>query len=332
MAELFRLCGYRDAELRDVVGAGHARLLTLVSTRRFDPVLSDVAAARAYCAIAITEPEVGSDLRALATTARPQGGGYVLDGVKQYISRLEECTHLILFARTARPAAEPSNTVFLVPRDTTGLKIERMRPAGLDSVSWGRVHFSGTWIPANARVGGEGQGFSLFRRHFSYWRTMMAAVAIGSAQAAIDQAAARMRDRHAFGGPIGRFSHLQQALARWIAQLRMAWLLLEDVAAMLDARIWPIVDAAMLKAETMEIAIGAVEWAMTVFGAAGYDDETGLAKRHRDLLGLRIADGTTDVLRSQVARARLGEHLYEMALQRPGDGTPASERQTRKFW
>ena len=88
----------------------------------------------------------------------------------------------------------------------------------------------------------------------------------------------------------------------------------------------------MLKAEALEAAIGATEWATMVFGGAGYDAATGLEKRHRDLLGLRIADGTTDVLRSQVARAFLGERLYEMSLNRSPIGGRGGDAQSRRFW
>src|ERR1700733_11944591 len=238
MALLFRLCGCCDAELRDLVGAGHARLLTLAPTRRFDSVLSAVARGAAYCAVAITEPEVGSDLRSLATIARPMGGGYVLDGTKQYISRISECTHFILFAAVERATKDPVITAFLIPRDAAGLETQSMQPSGLGAVSWGRVFLRQVNVPLASRIGGEGQGHSLFRAHFCYWRTMMAALAIGSAQAAIDQTALWMKRRHAFGGPIGRFSHLQQAMALWIARLRMAWLLVENVADQIDAHVW----------------------------------------------------------------------------------------------
>jgi alkylation response protein AidB-like acyl-CoA dehydrogenase len=141
-----------------------------------------------------------------------------------------------------------------------------------------------------------------------------------------------MKERHAFGAPIGRFSHLQQSLAHWIARLRMSWLLVESVTSDLDGRAWPVVDAAMLKAEALEVAIGATEWATTVFGAAGYDRATGLEKRHRDLLGLRIADGTTDVLRSQVARAFLGERLYELSLYQSSTDKSSADTRSRHFW
>jgi alkylation response protein AidB-like acyl-CoA dehydrogenase len=332
MARLFSACGRYDAEYRDVIGAGHGRFLSLVSSQRFDPLLRSLAAGKSFCAIAITEPDFGSDVQGIATTAVAVEGGYRLDGIKQYISRIDECTHFIVFAGIVRDAPQKAITAFVVPRDAPGLALEPMSPAGLSSVTWGRLMLDGVTVPMAARVGGEGQALSLFVQHFTYWRTMMAALAIGSAQAAIETAASRMKTRHVFGGPIGRFSHLQQALAEWIGRLRMAWLLVEDVAKQIDQRRRPAADAAMLKAEAIEVAARATEWSMSVFGAAGYHVEEGLEKRYRDLIGLRIADGTTDVLRGQVARAFLGERLYELSLGRPTQNKKLDDMASRAFW
>ena len=332
MALLYRYCGRHDAELRDALGAGHARLLSLVPTRRFDTLLRDVARSASYCAIAITEPDAGSDIQGLSTIATPINSGYVLNGIKQHISRISECSHFIVFASVQRERIKPLITAFLIGRDAVGLTTETMSPSGLSSVSWGNVYLRQVAVPLSSRIGGEGQAISLFVRHFSYWRTLMAALAIGSAQAAIDQTAVWMKTRHAFGGPIGRFSHLQQALAQWVARLRMTWLLLENVAGQIDSRRSAVVDAAMLKAEATEVALGAVEWSMTALGAAGYNKSVGLEKRYRDLAGLRIADGTTDVLRGQVARAFLGERLYELSLNRSANAANINDTPSRVFW
>ena len=332
MSRLFRECGRRDVEYRDLIGAGHARLIVMAGTRRFDPFLRSVASGEAFAAIAITEPEAGSDLHALSTVATPRGNEYRLTGSKQYISRIQESTHFVVVATTSREGSLPRITAFLVPRTTPGLSVESMSSMGMATVSWGKVHLDNVTVPSSSRIGGEGQGLSLFMRHFSYWRTMMAAIAIGSGEAAIDQAAARMRTRDAFGGPIGRFTHLQQALAQHVARLRMAWLLIEQVAGEGETRRWPVYDAAMAKAEAVEIALDATQWAMTVFGAEGYHSELGLEKRYRDLAGLRIADGTTDVLRGQVARAFLGERLYQLSLNRPPCEGFERDHQRRRFW
>ncbi len=88
----------------------------------------------------------------------------------------------------------------------------------------------------------------------------------------------------------------------------------------------------MAKAEALEVAIAAIEWSMTVFGAASYVADAGLEKRYRDMRGLRIADGTTDVLRGLVARAFLGDRLYELSLNRNTDVTCFSDKPSQAFW
>lgn len=144
----------------------------------------------------------------------------------------------------------------------------------------------------------------------------MAAAAIGAAQMALDRCKERLQNRQAFDGPIGRFTHLQQEYARHAARLYMAWLLVQSTALRLDKQAYCYIDAAMAKAESVEVAIAAVQWAMSIHGAEGYCVSTGLEKILRDLLGLRIADGTPDVLRGQVARGLLGETLYSHSLGR----------------
>jgi alkylation response protein AidB-like acyl-CoA dehydrogenase len=332
MADLFRRCGQIDVELRDVVGGGHARLLMLDGSRRFDLLLRAVANSGAYCGVAITEDEVGSDLHALRTEAVANQSGYTINGMKRHVSRIEEATHFIVFATVRRSPDAKLITAFVVPRDAPGVSIERATPLGMSGVSWGRIYLRGVEVARRDRVGGEGQAIRLFVHHFSYWRIMMAATAIGGAQAAIDRAIERLKSRDAFGGPIGRFTHLQQALAEHVARLRMAWLLIENVAIEFDKRRWPIFDAAMVKAEALEIALAATDWAMRVMAASGYETPNPIEKTYRDLLGLRIADGTTDVLRGQVARAILGEHLYELALGRTEAGTYGGEDARRSFW
>lgn len=337
MAETFRLLGRVDMELRDLLGAGHARFLTLANTRKFDSVLSEVARGKLYCGIAITEPGVGSDLSGLQTTATLDGlGNYVLNGTKQFVSRITEASHFIVLAATKVAKQESRISAFLLPKDTANLTIEVMAPSGLERVSWGKITLREALIPAAARIGGEGRAIALFQQHFSYWRTMMAAAAVGCAEAALDSTVELLQNRHSFGGPIGRFTHLQLGLAKNVAQLRMAWLLVEDVARMMDAkgmnrRPWPVYDAAMVKAEAVEIAIAATEWSMNALGGASYNVAEDVNKRYRDLLGMRFADGTTDVLRGQVARSVLGERLYELSLNRK-TGEKLSDDAHRRYW
>ena len=159
----------------------------------------------------------------------------------------------------------------------------------------------------------------------------MAAAAIGSAQEAIDQTVLWLQRRMAFGGHVGRFTHLQQELARHTARLHMGWLLVSETARRLDERLPASADAAMAKAEATEVALAAADWAMRVHGARGHTADFDLQHRVRDLMALRIADGTTDVLRGQVARSVTGDDLYDESL---GRQAPLQRRvvQRRRYW
>jgi alkylation response protein AidB-like acyl-CoA dehydrogenase len=316
MAEIFSVCGALNLNLRDVPGGGHGKLLLHVKSRQFDTLLKRLADGNEFIGIAITEESGGSDLHSLRTKAVPVSNGYIITGEKMYVARLKESSYFIVFAFIQRNSSDPKLTTFLVPTDCPGISYEAIDTMGFHGISWGKLIFRDVFVPNGMRIGGEGEGFSLFAKHFSYWRTTMAAAAIGCAKDAVRQAILRLKERNAFGGPIGRFTHLQQELAYHHAQLEMAWLLALQNMIKIDKKETSLFDASMVKAEALEIAISAVTWTMKVYAAKGYSTAIDLEQRLRDLMGLRIADGVTDVLRGQVARKLLGENIYEMSLSR----------------
>ncbi|MBS0350718.1 MAG: acyl-CoA/acyl-ACP dehydrogenase [Proteobacteria bacterium] len=318
MAEVFAMCGIIDLNLRDVPGGGHGKLLLHIRSRKFDEILTRLSNSDEFIGIAITEEKGGSDLHGLSTRAIPVRDGYIIQGEKMHVARLQESTYFVVFAVVQRNFEGQKLTAFLVPVNTSGIHHENLDTMGFHGVSWGKLIFQNVFIPSHMRIGGEGEGFSLFAKHFSYWRCAMAAAAIGCAEGAINQTITWLKERHAFGGPIGRFTHLQQELAYHYSQLKMAWLLVLDAMKNMDNKQSSLINASMAKAETLEIAISAVNWSMRVHAAKAYSTALDLEKRLRDLLGLRIADGVTDVLRGQVARNLLGEDIYEMSLNRQG--------------
>lgn len=328
MMEIFRFFGALSLDLRDVPGLGHGRILSVVKGHSFHEALHSIASGRSFSAVCITEACAGSDLHALQTTATRERDGYKLEGSKQFVSRLRQANLYIVFANV--PDLARGLSVFLVPAGAKGVVIRDIPSLGLHGCSWGALELNEVFVPKCHRVGGEGQGFSLFATHFSFWRCCVAATAIGAAQTALDHVKERLQTRHAFDGPIGRFTHLQQAYAQHAAHLHMAWLLVQSVAQRLDRHLYSYVDAAMVKAESVEAAIAAVQWAMLVHGAQGYVADNGLGKVLSDLLGLRIADGTCDVLRGQVARGLLGESLYSQSLGRYAG--PQSMIRERQLW
>jgi len=235
MADIFACCGRISLNLRDVPGGGHSRLLLGTRQHKYDNILQNVATAKEFLAIAITEESSGSDMHDIKTFALPVSGGYQISGRKLYIARLSQASRVIIFTKVVRREIEAGLTAFVLPIDLPGLICEEINGVGLEGVSFGGLRLEDAFVPTSMRVGGEGQGFSLFTKHFAYWRTAMAAAAIGCARGAIDQAINWLRSRQAFGGPIGRFTHLQQQLAEHVARLHMVWLLIISVMERIDA-------------------------------------------------------------------------------------------------
>ena len=325
MMSVFREFGRLSLDLRDVPGLGHGRMLSAPSYGdRFASTLLKIASAESFVAVCITEEGGGTDLRALKTTATRTSDGYQISGEKCFVARLRQADLFIIFARATQE--QQKLTAFLVDAQAPGLAIRDVASLGLHGVSWGALSLDRVFVPHARRIGEDGQASALFSEHFAYWRCAMAAAATGAAQAAMDKTKQRLHSRTVFSAPIGRFSHLQQEYAIHAARLHMAWLLILNAATRIDSKEDCYLDSAMAKAETLEICLDAVLWSMQVHGAYGYSSAAGLEKILRDLLGLRTADGTTDVLRSQVARGLLSEDLYAQQLGRSFTRTATSER------
>ena len=147
---------------------------------------------------------------------------------------------------------------------------------------------------------------------------MQAAAAIGTGEHALEQMAERLKSREAFGAPIGRFTHLQQPLGQHTTELRMAFALAREAAVLIDQDKYHEARELIcgLKAEGVEVALRATDAAVRAFGGEGYSTRVDLGDRLRDLMGLRIADGTTDVMRMDVVRHRYGEVFWEMAVEK----------------
>lgn len=300
MAKIFELFGSIDLELRDVPGIGHARMLQTCNSQFSRQLLDSVARNEAFVGIAITEEGAGSDIRGMQTRAVSSGNGYRLNGTKLYNARIKHASYFIVFARLEDAGPGSALAAFAVPTDKcTVFGISAM---GHRNFSWGGLQLDDVAVPREARLLPNRPAEDLLKIHFSYWRIMMAAAAIGCAKTALDTALSRLSQRKAFGKIIGEMTHLQTELAIHIASVQSAALLCHWVADRHDRLGKDDALSALVKAECVERAVAAVDWTMKVHGAKGYSEEMDLEKRYRDLLGLRIADGATDVLRCSAAR------------------------------
>jgi alkylation response protein AidB-like acyl-CoA dehydrogenase len=316
MIEVFRHAGSFNLNFRDVVGGGHVRALCKFRTPEIEKIIQQVASGKGYVAIAITEPEAGTDIPAIKSKSEKVEGGYRLTGVKRFNARLEQATHVIIFTN-GTSGEHGKLSVFVLPINTPGLTIEHLSAHGLTGNSFGGLRFENLFVPESHLVGKDGDGLRVFFEHFLYWRLMQATAAIGTGENALQQMADRIKNRQAFGGPIGRFTHLQQPIGQYVTELEMAYALAEKAAAVIDNGDYHGARAAIcgLKAEGVEIALCAVDAATRAFGGEGYSHLVDLGDRLRDLNGLRIADGTTDVMRMDVVRQKYGEEFWKMAIE-----------------
>jgi alkylation response protein AidB-like acyl-CoA dehydrogenase len=286
MIDVFRHAGRHNLNFRDIVGGGHVRPLLKSTNPDVLQIVRKVAEGKAYIAIAITEPGAGSDVAAIKSTARKVEGGYRLSGTKRFNARLGQATHVILFTQgTTRVSGKLS--VFVLPIDTPGLKVEQLKAHGLTGNSYGGLSFEDVFVPEGRLIGKDGEGLSVFFEHFLYWRLMQSAAAIGTGEDALDQMAERIKTREAFGGPIGRFTHLQQPIGQHKIELLMAYALAREAAELLDKGQYdearPLING--LKAEGVEVALKAVDAATRAFGGEGYSNLVDLGDRLRDLYG-----------------------------------------------
>ncbi len=315
MLEVFRHAGKHNLNLRDVVGAAHGRPLAKSNSAYAKRVLNDIVAGNAYVAVAITEPEAGSDMRAMESRATKVGDGFSLSGQKLWNARLRQATHVVLYtlASSGKPGAR---TAFLLPIDHPGLQIVDEYAHGLTGNSFGGLKFNDMFVAPEYVLGEDGDGGIIFNEHFIYWRLMQSAAAIGCGEAALEQMAKRIQERHAYGGPIGRFTHLQQPLGENTTKLQMAMALARKAAELIDQGKYDVASPLVngIKAEGVEIALAASDAAMRAHGALGYSRQVDLGDRVRDLMGLRIADGTTDVMRMEVVRSSYGSNLWTIAV------------------
>lgn len=320
MLEIFRHAGRYNLNLRDVVGGAHGRPAINLESEFAKAAIQDLIGGRAYFAVAITEEGAGTHTKNIQSRAIRDGVGFRLTGSKLWNARLRQATHVVLYVQAANGRLG-KQTAFLLPINHPGLEIVDRYAHGLTGNSFGGLNFDQMYVGPEHLIGEDGDGGELFEEHFLYWRLMQSAAAIGCGERALEVMSERIRDREAFGGPIGRFTHLQQPIGEQLTKLRMALALSREAARYFDQGNYdaaePLVNG--IKAEGVEFALEACDAAMRAHGALGYSREVDLGDRVRDLMGLRIADGTTDVMRMTVVRDTFGHDLWQMAIENGGD-------------
>ena len=259
--------------------------------------LPAVQAGRAMASFAMTEPEAGSDIAALATTARHDGGGadYILRGTKTLISNAGIADFYTVFASTDASLGAKGISCFVVPAETPGLRF--VGPQVLSAPHpLGEITFTDCRVPAAYRLGEEGEGYRLGLATLDRLRATVAAAACGMAARALEEALAHALSRRQFGKPLAEFQLVQQKLAGMAIDLTAARLLVYRAAWESDrgaARV--TLEAAMAKAFATEAAQRIVDAGVQVLGGRGLLASHPLDRLYRSVRALRIYEGTTEI-------------------------------------
>ncbi|MBP3036211.1 acyl-CoA dehydrogenase family protein [Arthrobacter sp. zg-ZUI100] len=267
---------------------------------RWVPELASMTALGSYC---LTEPGAGSDAAALTTKAERDGGEYVLNGVKQFISGAGASKYYIVMARTSGTGAR-GISAFVVPADTPGLSFgPAERKMGWNAQPTGQVIFTDLRIPAGNLLGAEGDGFGIAMKGLNGGRINMGACSLGGAQSALDKTVAHLKQRTAFGKPLIEQTSLLFRLADMEMDLQTARTMLWRAAQALDRGAPDVVKlCAIAKRVATDNAFRVANEALQLHGGYGYLSEYGLEKIVRDLRVHQILEGSNEIMQLIVGR------------------------------
>ena len=255
-------------------------------------------------AVAVTEPDAGSDVKGIRTFARRDGDGYVIDGAKMFITNGVHADLYFVAAKTDRDAAPSrSITMFMVEKGTPGFTVSRtLDKHGWRSSDTAELHFDGCRIPAGNRLGDEGKGFYAIMENFQNERTTIGAVAMGECQAAIELTLDYVRTRKAFGAPLWQRETIRQRLAMLAAKVEAgrqfvyhaAWLAAQGVEATKEV--------SMVKAYCGELVNEVMYNCVQFHGGMGFMRESTIERMSRDARVQNIGGGATEVMLEEVAK------------------------------
>lgn len=268
-------------------------------------VLPKVASGAWLAAFALSEADAGSDVAAMACTARADGDAYFLDGEKTWISNGGIADVYTVFARTGEAPGTRGVSAFVVFPDDPGFSIVRR----IDVIAphpLATIRFEAMRIPASRRLGAPGEGFKIAMRTLDIFRASVAAAALGFARRALDEAVAHARGRKMFGATLADLQMTQATLGETATAIDAAALLTYRAAWQRDVQGRPTTrEAAMAKMAATETAQKAIDAAVQLFGARGVATGEVVERLYREIRALRIYEGATEVQRLIIARELL---------------------------
>jgi len=286
------------------VGIGSQGLVMFGTEAQKQKWLPGVASGEVVTSFALTEPEAGSDSGAVRTRAERDGDHYVLNGSKRYITNAARASLFTVMART-NPEAKGGAGVsaFLVPSDLPGVSVGKAeKKMGQQGAHIHDVNFDNVRVPAENRLGEEGQGFRVAMQVLDRGRLHISSVCVGVAERLIEESVRYAAERKQFGQPIANFQMIQAMLADCRVETNAARAMVLEAARKRDRGEDVVMDAAAAKLFASEMVGRVADRAVQIFGGSGYVADHGIERFYRDVRIFRLYEGTSEIQRIIIAR------------------------------
>jgi acyl-CoA dehydrogenase len=301
---LARASGLADFALA-MQGLGSAPVSLFGNPEQKQALLPGVGRGELIAAFALSEPDAGSDVAAMSTTARRDGDGWVLDGVKTWISNGGIADRYVVFARTGEAPGAKGISAFLVDAATPGLDASERIPV-IAPHPLATVRFSNCRVGADRLIGKPGQGFAIAMGTLDLFRTTVGAAGLGLARRALDEATARVLGRRMFGQTLADFQLTQAKLGEMATSIDASALLVYRSAWTRDVLGTRVTrEASMAKYYATEAAQQVIDAAVQLHGGLGVVHGVTVERLYREVRALRIYEGATEVLQLIIG----GKHL-----------------------
>lgn len=289
------------------VGLNSLSLLRYGSEEQKQGYLVPQARGERLACFALTEPEAGSDVAAMRTTATRDGDVYRLNGQKAWISYATVADHALVFAKTDSSAGHRGISAFLVETSTPGVSsVETEHKLGVWAGATGELFFEDAEVPAANRIGEDGQGFEIAMNSLDQGRFTVAAGAVGVIRACLERSVAYARERETFGRAIGRNQFVQDMISEMVLGYETSKLLVLQAAWCKDQGLRNTRETSLAKLHATESALRAAELAVRVHGAYGYSAEYGVERYLRNAVAPVIYEGTSQIHKMMQAEFALG--------------------------
>jgi len=271
--------------------------------------LVPLAKGERFGAWALTEPEAGSDAANLQTTAKPEGGGWVLNGAKRFISNGGMADYVFVYAREPGTKRHEGLSCFMVPKGTNGFSVtnvETTTKLGLRASPTADLAFEDCRVPRDHLVGTRGKGWEQAMKTLNGGRLGIAAGAVGVARAALEAATKYAKDRRAFGRPIASFQLVREMIAESAVEVDAARLLTLRAAQLRDQGVDNTLEVSMAKLFGAQMAMRVCDRAIQVHGGYGFSGDFDVERYFRDARVLGLYEGTNEIQKLIIAERLLG--------------------------